>query len=91
MPIDPTRAREDEAWQNGYLTGRAAALAEIERLDVRLADVINLRDVESLRRSRTAGRSTADDTDGATSAAVVFGHTYLRREAGDGSDQPPLR
>ena len=91
MSTYPIRAREDKAWQDGYTAGRGAALAElhtalaeIKRLNCRLADVIKVHDMEVVRREAGANLLAAAD-DRAASGAVVFGHNYLLREAGDGS------
>jgi hypothetical protein len=92
MSTYPIRAREDKAWQDGYTAGRGAALAELhtalaetKRLNCRLADVIKVHDMEVVRREAGANLLAAADDDRAASGAVVFGHNYLLREAGDGS------
>src|SRR4051794_41841443 len=92
MSTYPIRAREDKAWQDGYTAGRGAALAElhtalaeIKRLNCRLADVIKVHDMEVVRRGAGANLLAAADDDRAGSGAEGFGHNYLLREAGDGA------
>ena len=85
IATDSICAPADTTWHDGYEAGRAAALAELdtaraalERLHGRLADVIDICDQDEARR-RAVGLSHRS-----ASAPVVFGHTYLVREAGDG-------
>ena len=86
ITTDSISVRPDTMWHDGYQAGRAAALADLdtaraalERLYGRLADVIDISDQEAVRRT-----SFPPLTTGGNGRPVVFGHTYLVREAGDG-------
>jgi hypothetical protein len=93
MPIDPIRARETTTWQDGYQAGRAAALAEvhstrakIEQLSVRPSEVIKVGSMYVVGREAVSDLlASPDEGHWAAAGTVVFEHSYLRREAGDGS------